>query len=256
MFTVNRDKRIEHQRYEINAKSIKTINAPILGSSVMPEPLRECYKKYELIILKKVFKGANVLELAAGTGENTKIFLDCKANVIASDISAESLRVLRKRFNKNPNLSTHEADIEFLPFKESSFDFVCCAGGLSYGDKDKVISEVIRVLRPGGSLIIVDSLNNNPIYKLNRLIHYFLGRRTFSTLKNMPTIESLGFLTKPFKNSKIYYFGALTFLLPLLNKLASDSVITKFFNKFDRKFKIKKSAFKFVLVASKLKKIS
>ena len=254
MFMKNRDKNIERKRYELRAKSIKSIDKPELGSAVMPKYLSECYKKYESIILKEVIVGSRVLELAAGTGENTKILLDTKAYVVATDLSVESLKVLKKKFGNNSYLLTFEADIELLPFEDSSFDFVCCAGGLSYGEKNKTVREIIRVLRPGGNLICVDSLDNNPIYKLNRLVHYLFGRRTFSTLQNMPTVESLICLTKQFKNTKIYYFGALTFLLPFLIKIAGENLSAKILRKFDKKFKTKKSAFKFVLFASDLKK--
>jgi SAM-dependent methyltransferase len=181
-------------------------------------------------------------------------FSNCKKLKNLFFISSESLKVLKKIYKNNPYLSTKNANIEHLPFKNSSFDFVCCAGGLSYGETNRVKKEIIRVLRPGGSLILIDSLDNNPIYKLNRLMHYFFGRRTFSTLKNMPTVESLNDLTKTFKSTQIYYFGALVFLLPLLNKVTSDAVSAKILNKFDKKFQIKKSAFKFVLIASELKK--
>jgi ubiquinone/menaquinone biosynthesis C-methylase UbiE len=248
------DKNIERARYDRAARSYVIRNIARFGSISTPQPLRAAYKKYEFIAKRKVFQGARVLEIACGMGENTKIFLDCKAYVTATDISSESLKVLKNIFKNNPYLSTKNADIEYLPFKNSSFDFVCCAGGLSYGETNRVKKEIIRVLWPGGSLILIDSLDNNPIYKLNRLMHYFFGRRTFSTLKNMPTVESLNDLTKTFKSAQIYYFGALVFLLPLLNKITSDAVSAKILNKFDKKFQIKKSAFKFVLVASELKK--
>ena len=248
------DRNIERSRYDLAAVSYQIRNIATLGSISLRKPLREAYKKYEFISKRKIFQGARVLEIAAGMGENTKIFLDCKAYVTALDISSESLKVLKKIYKNNPYLSTKKANMEYLPFKHSSFDFVCCAGGLSYGETNRVKNELIRVLRPGGSLILIDSLDNNPIYKLNRLIHFFFGRRTFSTLKNMPTVESLNDLTKTFKSAQIYYFGALVFLLPLLNKIFSDAVSAKILNKFDKKFQIKKSAFKFVLIASELEK--
>ena len=98
-FRQNRDKNIERKRYDLNSKSIELINLRKLDVLAIPKPLREPYKRYELIAKKKVFKGARVLEIAAGKGQNTKIFLDNKAHVIATDVSLKSLEVLKKIFN-------------------------------------------------------------------------------------------------------------------------------------------------------------
>jgi ubiquinone/menaquinone biosynthesis C-methylase UbiE len=38
------------------------------------------------------------------------------------------------------------------------------AGSLSYGDNDKVLDEIYRVLKNKGAFIAIDSLNNNPKY--------------------------------------------------------------------------------------------
>jgi ubiquinone/menaquinone biosynthesis C-methylase UbiE len=45
---------------------------------------------------------------------------------------------------------------------------IVSAGSLSYGDNDKVLDEIYRVLKNKGAFIAIDSLNNNPIYRLNR----------------------------------------------------------------------------------------
>ena len=106
---------------------------------------------------------------------------------------------------KYQNLKILSADIEQLPFKDMSFDAVCCAGSLSYGSKKQVISEIFRVLKTNGIFISIDSLNDNPIYKLNRYIHFLRGNRSFSTLINMPSLS----LLKLYK--KIWRFGNIFF---------------------------------------------
>ena len=40
--------------------------------------------------------------------------------------------------------------MEKLPFKNESFDVICSAGSLSYGDNNKVMSEIYRILKLGG----------------------------------------------------------------------------------------------------------
>ena len=68
--------------------------------------------------------------------------------------------------------------MELLPFDNEIFDIVACAGGLSYGDNKLVLNEIYRVLKPKGMFICIDSLNENPIYKFNRYLHYLRGNRT------------------------------------------------------------------------------
>ena len=79
---------------------------------------------------------------------------------------------MQKRFCDYDNFVAKEADMELLPFENNSFDIVCSAGSLSYGDNLTVMNEIYRVLNQTGSFIAVDSLNNNLIYRLNRYINY------------------------------------------------------------------------------------
>ena len=105
--------------------------------------------------------------------------------------------------------------MEQLPFNDESFDIVCIAGSLSYGDNIKVMKEIHRILVSGGSFIALDSLDNNPIYKLNRYLHYILGNRSKSTLKRMPTLDLISHYALRFSNLEVSYFGSITWLFPI-----------------------------------------
>jgi SAM-dependent methyltransferase len=151
---MKKDKAIELDRYDSRAKSkgdiIKDFGQLLYGSEITPSFLAEPYRVYESIIKANVSRDSRVLELGAGTGEHTKILLDTSNDVVASDISINSLRLMEKKFACYPNLKTCEADIESLPFDNCSFDVVCSAGCLSYGDPDLVNREIFRILRGGG----------------------------------------------------------------------------------------------------------
>ncbi len=136
-------------------------------------------------------------------------------------------------------------------FKDNSFDVICSAGSLSYGDNSIVMNEIYRVLVKGGIFIAIDSLNNNPIYKLNRYIHFLLGNRSKSTLQRMPTIKLLEKYTVKFDNVEVAYFGSLTWLFPILRKFLNDDLMKEISSSFDKKINIKKSAFKFTIKAIK-----
>jgi ubiquinone/menaquinone biosynthesis C-methylase UbiE len=244
------DKNIEKKRYDDRA--IKLIEAnnfevPLGLHSYMMEPI-DSYKKN---LLANVFNGARVLEIGAGMGENTEFLLNQGFNVHATDISSKSVEFLKKKYASYSLFEAEVADMESLPFKDNSFDVICSAGSLSYGDNSIVMNEIYRVLVKGGIFIAIDSLNNNPIYKLNRYIHFLLGNRSKSTLQRMPTIKLLEKYTVKFDNVEVAYFGSLTWLFPILRKFLNDDLMKEISSSFDKKINIKKSAFKFIIKAIK-----
>jgi demethylmenaquinone methyltransferase/2-methoxy-6-polyprenyl-1,4-benzoquinol methylase len=100
-------------------------------------------------LLKKL-KKTKLLEIGAGTGENTLKLIKMKFNVCATDISPKSVEVMSQKYSKYKNFSSKVGDMEKLPFKNDSFDIICSAGSLSYGDNNRVMNEIYRVLKFGG----------------------------------------------------------------------------------------------------------
>jgi ubiquinone/menaquinone biosynthesis C-methylase UbiE len=251
------DKLIERDRYDERAHLIfsnGTLPDLFFGCRDMADYLKSPYLYYYQVITQMIRSEDSVLELAAGTGMHTAALLGTGATVTASDISPISLELLKARFaDPNNTLVTKIADIEELPFSDNEFDVVVCAGGLSYGSPDLVDAQIRRVLRPGGIFICVDSLNHNPIYKFNRWIHYLRGGRTLSTLRRMPTLSRISKLTSGFTDVKVRYFGAFTFIMPVFQKLFGGDRAQVISDSLDRIVGAKRSAFKFVLIAQRLR---
>lgn len=245
------DKKKEIERYNIRAKDILS-NIAIQPFEKLPKYLASPYEDYYSKLSYHLNKEKKVLELGSGMGEHSKILVDSGSEVHLSDISKDSLNVLKKRFNNQ--ITSHIADMEDLPFENESFDLICSAGSLSYGDHLKVRNEIYRLLKNDGIFICVDSLNHNFIYKINRYRHYLMNRRTESVIKRTPDFELFKLYQKIFFIEEINFFGSLTWLKPILSFLIGINNFSKFSNWFDKFFKIKKSAFKFVLVARKIKK--
>lgn len=62
----------------------------------------------------------------------------------------------------NPNLATHEVDITKVPFKDNSFDLIICSHVLGHvPDEHKGLTELFRVLKPGGVAIIMTLIDKN-----------------------------------------------------------------------------------------------
>ena len=137
-------------------------------------------------ILKFVFKslirnskkGFKILEICCGEGECSGPILENYQDITFADISKNSLDVIKKNYSSflTKSISFKECNMEILPFDNEIFDIVACAGGLSYGNNKLVLNEIHRVLKQNGIFICIDSLNENPIYKLNRYSTLFKGQ--------------------------------------------------------------------------------
>ena len=251
---MEQDKLIERARYEARAQSLKDgavmVGEVPLGSQTMTSYLRTPYIFYEQKIAELIPPSHRVLELGAGAGLHTRALLQTGAQVIPSDISPNSLSLLKQRFKNVPgNLKTEVADMESLPFDDSSFEVITSAGSLSYGDPHLVDAEIRRVLRPGGMLICVDSLNHNPVYSANRWLHHMRGNRSKSTLKRMPDMARIRALSKGFSCVNIRYFGAFSFAMPVVARLFGENSAQAGSDWIDQLVGVRRSAFKFVIVA-------
>ena len=127
-----------------------------------------------------------MLELGAGEGLHTYSLIKTGANVIATDISQNALCELKNNFLTVDISRLHimVADMEQLPFENKSFDIVANVNSLSYGAHEKIDKEIRRIIKPGGYFICLDSLNNNPIYNINRYLYSYNNRRSRSNLSN------------------------------------------------------------------------
>jgi len=110
-----------------------------------------------------VRRGHIVLDLAGGTGDLTKVFagqVGDRGHVVLADINAMMLREGRSRLinaGVAGNLSIAQVDAEKLPFTADSFDCVAIAFGLrNLTNKDVALVSMLRVLKPGGKLLILE----------------------------------------------------------------------------------------------------
>ena len=113
--------------------------------------------------LSNVRAGDKVLDLAGGTGDLTMLFekrVGDKGEVVLADINSEMLRTGRDRLIDKGlvgNIRYAQVNAECLPFESNTFDCVCIAFGLrNVTDKDAALRSILRVLKPGGRLIVLE----------------------------------------------------------------------------------------------------
>jgi len=105
--------------------------------------------------------GFKVLDIAGGTGDLSKEFAKqagSTGEVWLTDINESMLRVGRDRLlNKGIITPTMLCDAEHIPFPDNYFDRVTVAFGLrNMTHKDAALSEMHRVLKPGGKLLVLE----------------------------------------------------------------------------------------------------
>ncbi len=108
-----------------------------------------------------------ILDAAAGTGlltEQISKFLGKNSKVILVDTSKEMLRVAENRLRNLENIHLSLGDVHNLPFKHESFSKVVSVSAFHYFEyPQEALNEFYRVLKPEGSLVIVDWCRD-PIY--------------------------------------------------------------------------------------------
>jgi SAM-dependent methyltransferase len=220
------------------------------AASYAPEH-RAPYAEFERQIQRVAPPGAVVLDIAAGMGRLSLAGRGQGRTLIATDISYIALNVARRRsMAADTALHLVCADGERLPFRDGTIDVVTSAGALCCFDLEMLSKEVRRVLRGDGSWVIVDSLNENPFYRLHRLIGFIRRRRTARVFLNGPTAASLRRLSRAFRSVDVTYHGVLAFLLPLLKPVLGAERATNVISRADRRLGwLRGWSFKVVIVA-------
>jgi demethylmenaquinone methyltransferase/2-methoxy-6-polyprenyl-1,4-benzoquinol methylase len=125
--------------------------------------------------------GQTILDLAAGTGSSSIVFLRDGVKVVAADFSEGMLEEGRKR---HPELEFVFADAANLPFADQEFDTVTISFGIRNVEKTEVaLAEMLRVLKPGGKLVVCE---------FSRIPNTFLHSLYRFYLRNiLPTLSAL-----------------------------------------------------------------
>src|ERR1700761_2205819 len=104
--------------------------------------------------------GERILDLAAGTGTSTMTFAASGADCVACDFSIGMLRAGSTRVRANPDGPQPAfvgGDALRLPFGDELFDAVTISFGLrNVADTQQPLTEMLRVTRPGGRLVICE----------------------------------------------------------------------------------------------------
>jgi ubiquinone/menaquinone biosynthesis C-methylase UbiE len=109
-----------------------------------PDPAR-------LVSLLELPVNGNLLDAGGGTGRVSSQLLPYVDELVVSDVSAKMLQQASQKGHCRPTA----AHVEYLPFPDESFDRVLVVDALHhFCNQRESIAELVRVLKPGGRLLI------------------------------------------------------------------------------------------------------
>ena len=108
----------------------------------------------QLVKHARIKSGQRVLDLACGTGVVAVTAARAGARVTGLDLTPELLAVARDNGRTAAvEIDWHEGDVEALPFDEAAFDVVVSQFGHIFAPRpDVAVSQMLRVLKPGGTI--------------------------------------------------------------------------------------------------------
>lgn len=103
--------------------------------------------------IKKLVKktsGKKLLDIGCGSGRHLEHYQKMGFDCSGIDISSEMIKLAQQR---NPTAKLTVGSMQKLPFSKNSFDVVTSSLAFHYGDFNRILKEVNRVLKPNGIII-------------------------------------------------------------------------------------------------------
>lgn len=181
-------------------------------------------KKWRRNVASFIEPGMKVLEIGCGPGSFAEDLQG--VDLTCLDPSEEMLAVARQRVGKKRS-ERGEGEAEFvrgvaeeLPLEDNTFDRVCCLFSFrDFHDKRKGLSEILRVLKPGGMLVICDAGKSN-------FLQGFAGRIWMGTVVQWVARRVTKDKNHPWKwLAKTYtHFGTIPHYRKMMREVGFDHV--------------------------------
>jgi 2-polyprenyl-3-methyl-5-hydroxy-6-metoxy-1,4-benzoquinol methylase len=175
-----------------------TYNLPWTGERYLPEVTGglelEHYHRY--LLATELASGKDVLDIASGEGFGSALLAKCAKSVVGIDIAPDAIQHAKKKYSHS-SLTFKVGDCAKIPLPDASIDLVVSFETIEHHNQhEAMMSEIKRVLRPGGILIISspDKLEYSVVPNYQNPHHVKeLFREEFEVL-----------LAKYFKNQALY----------------------------------------------------
>ena len=174
-------------------------------------------KRWRNNVASFIEPGMKVLEVGCGPGTFAEILQGVELTCL--DPSDEMLSVARRRL-EGKSVDFVQGVAEDLPFPENTFDRVCCLFSFrDFHDKRKGLIQMLRVLKPGGLLVICDAGKG-------RFPHGLMGRIWMATFVQLVARRVTRDKNHPWKwLAKTYtHFGTIPYYKKMLKEVGYSEV--------------------------------
>ncbi len=149
-------------------------------------------------------------------------------------------------------------DCEKTGFPANFFDIAFDGGSFSSLDLSAVFPEIVRILKPEGKLIGIETFGHNPIANLKRKLNKLLGKRTGWAESHILKTKDLEEAKKYFYEINVYFFHLFSSLIIPFLSLPGAKIILRLLEDIDKILLafpfLKKYAFKVVFIFKNPKK--
>lgn len=159
-------------------------------------------------------EGKCVLEVGAGIGINAMYLASRGAVVIATDIAADRLAILKAIATQTlgaevaARIIAVKCAAEALPFRDGSFHRAYTKSVIIHTRIPDAASELSRTMKPDGRGVFIEPLTRNPFVNLYRAT---LAPKIWREITTYFTQREVEIVTKPFASSKTRYFYWVSF---------------------------------------------
>lgn len=191
---------------------------------------KDSFVRRRSLFYSQIFDGSTlpskVLDIGCGSGDLTNLFIDKDISLFGIDVSAGMIARCQERFSNTPHFcfSTISPGSS-LGFEDDSFDLIVCSSVIEYvDDLSLFISELTRVLAPGGRLLVSAPATFSPVRLIQKFLRLLLSPicDVFAYLaisRNSFTRASLGKLLSDSGLDVISLLPFYAFDMPLANHL-------------------------------------
>ncbi|MBI2574130.1 MAG: class I SAM-dependent methyltransferase [Candidatus Wildermuthbacteria bacterium] len=253
-------KQKEQEYYEKQARRpLKEWGSDLDIEGFRPNALSSYKFLYEVAI--PLCANKMVLDYGCGNGIHTPFLAKNSRKTVGIDLSSILLTMAEKRMEEKGLKGRAEfrvMDAENLDFPDDSFDVLFDGGTFSSLDLAKALPEIVRILKPTGAVVGIETFGHNLVLNLKRKINTMTGKRTEWAASHIFQREDIDLVRRYFSNIDLRYFHIISWMAFPFLKLPGGKALLRILEWVDtmlaRISLLKNCAFKVVFVFSSPKK--
>lgn len=158
---------------------------------------------------------SSLLDVGCGTGILISKLLSRNKymRIYGLDITPKMVEVAKSKFKNNPHVKITLGSAIHMPYQDNTFDYVTCASSLHHHPNPlQSVKEMVRVLKPGGKLLILDmcieGLIRQLFFKIENIYHHEGKVFRLTNKKMIDLYQQVGL--RQIKQSTFLYFSLIT----------------------------------------------